>query len=68
MYGASAWLVWVVSQEAGPAGVLGTVAGLVLLGFAAWVIGVAQAGNRADRGGFAQAVAAATVARGRWRC
>ena len=41
MYGASAWLVWVVSQEAGPAGVLGTVAGLVLLGLrrlgaAAW--------------------------------
>src|SRR5208283_2686893 len=42
MYGASAWLVWVIAQEAGPAGVLGTVAGLVLLGFAAWMVGVAQ--------------------------
>ena len=27
MYGAAAWLVWVVSQEAGPNGVLGTAAG-----------------------------------------
>ncbi len=27
MYGASAWLVWVVSQEAGSSGVLGTLAG-----------------------------------------
>ena len=48
MYGASAWLVWVVSQEAGPSGVLGTAAGLVLLGFAAWVLGITQGG--ADRG------------------
>ena len=32
MYGASAWLVWVVSQEAGSSGVLGTLAGVVLLG------------------------------------
>jgi thiol:disulfide interchange protein DsbD len=60
MYGASAWLVWVVSQEAGPAGVLGCVAGLVLLGFAAWVVGVAQQETgRARR--FAQAVAAAAL-------
>ena len=42
MYGASAWLVWVVSQEAGPSGVLGTAAGLVLLGFAGWVLGITQ--------------------------
>ncbi len=42
MYGATAWLVWVVAQEAGPTGVLGTAAGLVLLGFAGWVLGIAQ--------------------------
>ena len=48
MYGASAWLVWVISQEAGPSGVLGTAAGLVLLGFAAWVVGITQ--GAADRG------------------
>lgn len=43
MYGAAAWLIWVVSQEAGPNGVLATGAGLVLVGFAAWVFGITQA-------------------------
>jgi thiol:disulfide interchange protein len=43
MYGAAAWLVWVVNQEAGPGGVLATAAGLVLVGFAGWVFGVSQA-------------------------
>ncbi|MBV8578967.1 MAG: thioredoxin family protein [Acetobacteraceae bacterium] len=42
MYAASAWLLWVISQEAGPPGVLATAAGFVLLGFAAWVAGVAE--------------------------
>ncbi len=48
MYGASAWLVWVISQEAGSTGVLATTAGLVLLGFAGWVLGITQ--GSADRG------------------
>jgi len=43
MYGAAAWLVWVISQEAGPSGVLGTAVGMVLIGFAAWVFGTTQA-------------------------
>ena len=60
MYGASAWLVWVVSQEAGPAGVLGCVAGLVLLGFAAWVGGLAQQETGRTRR-FAQAVTVAAL-------
>ncbi len=60
MYAAAAWLLWVVSQEAGPAGVLGTAAGFVLLGFAAWVLGVSQpASNRHRR--FGQSAAAAAV-------
>jgi thiol:disulfide interchange protein DsbD len=42
MYGASVWLLWVVSQEAGAAGVLGTATGFVLLGFAGWIIGITQ--------------------------
>ena len=46
MYGASAWLVWVVSQEAGSSGVLGTLAGVVLLGFAGWVLGITQSADR----------------------
>jgi thiol:disulfide interchange protein DsbD len=60
MYGGAAWLLWVVSQEAGSAGVLGTAAGFVLLGFAAWVLGVSQqASNRNRR--FAQSAAVAAV-------
>jgi thiol:disulfide interchange protein DsbD len=43
MYGAAAWLLWVISQEAGPGGVLATAVGLVLVGFAGWVLGASQA-------------------------
>ncbi len=46
MYGAAAWLVWVVSQEAGSDGVLATAGGMVALGFAAWALGWAQRGGR----------------------
>ena len=63
MYGAAAWLLWVVSQEAGSAGVLGTAAGFVLLGFAGWVLGITQqAATRARRLGQSAAVAAALLA------
>ena len=63
MYGAAAWLLWVVSEEAGPPGVLATAAGFVLLGFAAWVLGVSQQSASPGRR-FAQsaAVAAALLA------
>jgi thiol:disulfide interchange protein/DsbC/DsbD-like thiol-disulfide interchange protein len=37
LYGSVAWLVWVVSQQAGPQGVAVVGAGLVLIGFAAWL-------------------------------
>jgi thiol:disulfide interchange protein len=60
MYGAAAWLVWVVSQEAGPSGVLATAAGLVLVGFAAWVFGVSQVASMQPRR-FGQAVAVVSV-------
>jgi len=36
MYGASAWLVWVLSQQAGAQGLLAVLAALVLVAFAAW--------------------------------
>ena len=42
MYAAAAWLVWVISQEAGQSGLLATLAGLVLLGFAAWAFGASH--------------------------
>ena len=38
MYGAAAWLVWVLSLQAGGDGVLAVVVGLVLVGFAAWAL------------------------------
>jgi thiol:disulfide interchange protein DsbD len=60
MYAAAAWLVWVVSQEAGSNGVLATAAGLVLVGFAGWVFGVSQAAEAVQPRRFAQT--AATVA------
>ena len=45
MYAAVVWLVWVLSQQAGPDGVLAAVGGLALLGFAAWAIGRSQRGS-----------------------
>ncbi len=47
MYAASVWLVWVLSLQAGPDGVLAAMAGMVLLAMAAWALGLAQrAGGR----------------------
>jgi thiol:disulfide interchange protein DsbD len=43
MYGAAAWLVWVVSQQVTPEGLARVMLGLVLLALAAWAFGVVQA-------------------------
>ncbi|MGC8469452.1 MAG: protein-disulfide reductase DsbD family protein [Acetobacteraceae bacterium] len=49
MYGAAAWLLWVATAEAGPHGVAAGAAGMVLIGFAAWVLAAARAdGARSD--------------------
>ena len=45
MYAAVVWLVWILSTEAGPTGVLAIGAALVLAGFAAWTLGLAQRGS-----------------------
>jgi thiol:disulfide interchange protein DsbD len=37
MYGATAWLVWVITQQTGPAGLAIASTGLILLAFAAWL-------------------------------
>jgi thiol:disulfide interchange protein DsbD len=42
MYASAAWFVWVISQQTGPDGVMAVATGLVLVGLAAWVIGVTQ--------------------------
>ncbi len=39
MYGAAAWLVWVLAQQAGPMGVAAALTGLLLIAFAAWAYG-----------------------------
>jgi thiol:disulfide interchange protein DsbD len=59
MYGAAVWLVWVASQQSGPDGTLLTLAGVVLLGFAGWALGLAQ---RSGRGRVARGLAALAVA------
>ncbi|MCS6892273.1 MAG: protein-disulfide reductase DsbD family protein [Rhodovarius sp.] len=45
MYGAAVWLVWVLAQLAGADAVLAVLAAALLLGFAAWALGTAQAGG-----------------------
>lgn len=60
MYGAAAWLVWVISLQSGPSGVLAVAGGIVMIGFAAWTLGLAQASGR--RTGYAIAVLAAAAA------
>jgi thiol:disulfide interchange protein DsbD len=42
MYGAAAWLVWVVSQQVSPEGLFRVMIGLVCLGLAAWAFGNLQ--------------------------
>ncbi len=62
MYGAAVWLLWVVSEEAGSAGVLGTATGFALLGFAGWCLGVTQDSGSRRRFGWAGAGLAAALA------
>ena len=65
LYASVAWLVWVLSQQVGPPGVAVVLAGLVLLGFAAWLRNAGRLASppwrRATAGG-AVVAAALTVA------
>jgi thiol:disulfide interchange protein DsbD len=50
MYGAAAWLVWVLAEQAGPSAVLMVLVGGVLIGFGAWAWGISQgSGGRLGR-------------------
>ena len=63
MYGASAWLVWVLSQQTGPNGVLAGLAAALVLAFGLWIYGRSQvAQGRSRRLGFAAAAAAVVAA------
>ncbi|HVQ76471.1 MAG TPA: thioredoxin family protein [Candidatus Binatia bacterium] len=66
LYASVAWLVWVLSQQVGPAGVAAALAGLVLIAFGAWLHevsrGAAPRWRRAATAMAALAVVAAVVA------
>ena len=67
MYGAAVWLLWVVSQQAGAQGVLAAATGFLLIGFAAWILGITRDRTRKFRalglagGGMAIVLAAAQL-------
>nr|MBA3811115.1 thioredoxin family protein [Caulobacteraceae bacterium] len=42
MYGAAAWLAWVLARQSGPDGLARLLAAAVVLAFAAWLYGLAQ--------------------------
>lgn len=59
MYGAAVWLLWIMSQEAGPTGVLLTASGAIAVAFAAWALGLAERSGRGRGVAFAATIAAA---------
>ena len=61
LYASVAWLIWVLSLQAGPDGVAAALAGLVLIAFAAWLWRTAAT---SQRGGRAAALTAALAAGG----
>ena len=63
MYGAAAWLTWVLAQEAGPDGVLAASVGFLCIGVAGWMKGLADR-DIAPRLGRAVALAALLAAGG----
>ncbi|MDX2142024.1 MAG: protein-disulfide reductase DsbD family protein [Rhodospirillaceae bacterium] len=68
MYASAAWLVWVLSQQLGPEGFAAAMAGVVLIGMAAWTWGLiqdaAQATARRPRLGIVTGLAALIAAAG----
>lgn len=65
LYGAAAWLIWVLAQQVDPIGLALAFAGVVAVGFAGWIYGIAQ--QSAERGrrvglGFAGLAVIAVIA------
>jgi thiol:disulfide interchange protein len=64
LYGTVAWLLWVLIQQVGPGQALGSLFGLVLVGFAVWIYGrtrLAAPLGRSVGAGLAVAGAAAAI-------
>jgi thiol:disulfide interchange protein DsbD len=68
LYATVAWLVWVLAQQVGPAGLLAALIGLVLIGLAGWSLAIRQTagglGRRLATGALALSLLAAAVAVG----
>jgi thiol:disulfide interchange protein DsbD len=60
LYGSAAWLLWVLSQQTGPAGLAAALAGLVLLALALWLYEATRKGSGLWRG-LGRAAAAASL-------
>ena len=61
LYATVAWLIWVLSFQVGPAGLLAALSALVLIAFGAWALGLSQGkGNVSSR--VLQGMAVASVA------
>ena len=61
LYATVAWLIWVLSFQVDPPGLLAALAGLVLMAFGAWAYGLSQ-GRRDVSARVLQGVAAVSVA------
>ena len=61
LYASVAWLVWVLSQQAGPTAVAAALGGLVLIGLAAWLFRISRHARATWRRAGLTAVAALVV-------
>jgi len=61
VYATAAWLLWVLAQQVGPAGLFAALAGLVLVGVAGWSFNRAQSAQDWGRRGAQGALLAALV-------
>ncbi len=64
MFGAAAWLVWVLEQQAGSTGLLLILICAVLVGLGAWLYGIAQTQRLAGKGAVALTTSVAVIAMG----
>jgi thiol:disulfide interchange protein DsbD len=62
IYATVAWLVWVLAQQVGPAGLFAALAGLVLVGLAAWSFNAVKCAGRWGRRGAMSALLASLLA------
>ncbi len=61
LYATAAWLMWVLSQQVDPSGLLVAMIGLVLVGFAAWAYNIAVTSTRPAAGRVATSAACAAL-------